>query len=241
MAARGRASSGSTATNHHGEENVLSQPDITLFSVHKDAMAAAIDAFARDWPEARIWNLMDDGLFRWVGETKGVVQGMYEPFETHTQYMVDRGADAILFTCSAFQPCIDAVIPKHPIPMLEPNDAMIEQALDSGSRIAVLATVAGTIPSVSAEIEAMARDRGQAITLSQHFVDHAFAAMASGDGDTHDAMVAEAAAKISDADVIVLAQFTLSRAVPHVEAVTDIPVLNSPGAAVAKLKALLSA
>ena len=219
----------------------MSQPDITLFSVHKDAMAAAIDAFARDWPEARIWNLMDDGLFRWVGETKGVVQGMYEPFETHTQYMVDRGADAILFTCSAFQPCIDAVIPKHPIPMLKPNDAMIEQALDSGSRIAVLATVAGTIPSVSAEIEAMARDRGQAITLSQHFVDHAFAAMALGDGDTHDAMVAEAAAKISDADVIVLAQFTLSRAVPHVEAVTDIPVLNSPGAAVAKLKAMLSA
>jgi len=39
----------------------------------------------------------------------------------------------------------------------------------------------------------------------------------------------------------VLAQFTLSRAVPHVEAVTDIPVLNSPGAAVAKLKAMLSA
>ena len=219
----------------------MSQPDITLFSVHKDAMAAAIDAFARDWPEARIWNLMDDGLFRWVGETKGVVQGMYEPFETHTQYMVDRGADAILFTCSAFQPCIDAVIPKHPIPMLKPNDAMIEQALDSGSRIAVLATVAGTIPSVSAEIEAMARDRGQAITLSQHFVDHAFAAMASGDGETHDTMVAEAAAKISDADVIVLAQFTLSRAVPHVEAVTDIRVLNSPGAAVAKLKTMLSA
>ncbi len=91
----------------------MSQPDITLFSVHKDAMAAAIDAFARDWPEARIWNLMDDGLFRWVGETKGVVQGMYEPFETHTQYMVDRGADAILFTCSAFQPCIDAVIEKN--------------------------------------------------------------------------------------------------------------------------------
>jgi hypothetical protein len=133
----------------------VTQPDITLFSVHKDAMAAAMDAFARDWPEARISNLMDDGLFRWVGETKGVVPGMYKPFAAHTSYMVERGADAILFTCSAFQPCIDAVIPEHPIPMLKPNDAMIEQALDAGSRIAVLATVAGTIPSVSAEIEAM--------------------------------------------------------------------------------------
>ena len=219
----------------------MSLPDITLFSVHKDAMAAAVDAFARDWPEARISNLMDDGLFRWVGETRGVVPGMYAPFEAHTRYMVDRGADAILFTCSAFQPCIDAVMPQHPIPMLKPNDAMIEQALDTGSRIAVLATVAGTIPSVSAEIEAMAASRGQAITLSQHFVDHAFAAMAAGEVAAHDAMVADAARGIAAADVIVLAQFTLSRAVPAVAAVTDIPVLNSPGAAVAKLKAMLAA
>lgn len=217
------------------------QPDIALFSVHKDAMAAAVDAFAHDWPEARIWNLMDDGLFRWVGETKGVVPGMYAPFEAHTRAMVERGADAILFTCSAFQPCIDAVMAQYDIPMLKPNDAMIETALDTGSRIAVLATVAGTIPSVSAEIETMAAQRGQPIALSQHYVEHAFAAMAAGDGATHDAMVAEAARGIAGADVIVLAQFTLSRAVPAVTAVTDIPVLNSPGAAVAKLKAMLAA
>lgn len=219
----------------------MTSPDITLFSVHKDAMAAAVAAFAQDWPEARISNLMDDGLFRWVGETRGVVPGMYGPFESYTRHMVERGADAILFTCSAFQPCIDAVMAQHAIPMLKPNDAMIEQALDTGSRIAVLATVAGTIPSVSAEIEAMAAARGQEIALSQHFVDHAFAAMAAGEGDVHDGMVADTARSITDADVIVLAQFTLSRAVPQVAAVTNIPVLNSPGAAVAKLKGMLNA
>jgi hypothetical protein len=38
----------------------------------------------------------------------------------------------------------------------------------------------------------------------------------------------------------VLAQFTLARAVPAVTAVTDIPVLNSPGAAVAKMRELLA-
>jgi aspartate/glutamate racemase len=218
----------------------VSHPKITLFSVHKDAMAAAVDAFARDWPEAQTDNLLDDGLFRWVGETKGVVPGMYEPFEAHTRYMVERGADAILFTCSAFQPCIDAVMSRHAIPMLKPNDAMIEQALDTASRVAVLATVAGTIPSVSAEIEAMARARGQAITLSQHYVEDAFDTMAAGDGESHDAMVANEARTITEADVIVLAQFTLSRAVPAVSQVTDIPVLNSPGAAVAKLKGILN-
>ena len=218
----------------------MSYPKITLFSVHKDAMAAAVDAFARDWPEALTDNLLDDGLFRWVGETKGVVPEMYEPFEAHTRYMVERGADAILFTCSAFQPCIDAVMSKYAIPMLKPNDAMIEQALDTGSRIAILATVAGTIPSVSAEINAIARNRGQEVTLVQYYVEHAFETMAAGDGDSHDTMVKDKARTITDADVIILAQFTLSRAAAAVRQVTDIPVLNSPSAAIAKLKGILN-
>ena len=38
-------------------------PNIVLFSVHKDAMEAAVRAFETDWPTARISNLMDDGLF----------------------------------------------------------------------------------------------------------------------------------------------------------------------------------
>jgi hypothetical protein len=39
----------------------------------------------------------------------------------------------------------------------------------------------------------------------------------------------------------VLAQFTLSRAVPAVAAVSRIPIFNSPGAAVAKMRAMLQA
>ena len=123
--------------------------------------------------------------------------------------------------------------------MLKPNDAMIEAALDVGDRIAVLATVGPTITSISAEIEEMATAAGRDVTLTRHMVDGAFDAMAAGDGATHDALVAETAKTITDAVVIVLAQFTLARAVPAVAAVTDIPVLNSPGAAVAKMRVLL--
>ena len=44
---------------------------------------------------------------------------------------------------------------------------------------------------------------------------------------------------IRDCDAIVLAQFTLSRAVPVVQQVSSIPVFNSPGAAVAKLRRMV--
>lgn len=216
-------------------------PNIALLSVHKDAMEAAVRAFEIGWPRARMSNLMDDGLFAWVRETGGVVPEMYGVFRTLTRYMADRGADGILYTCSAFRECIDACIAEFDLPMLKPNDAMIEEALDAGSRIAVMATVGPTIPSISAEIEEMAAARGQMVELVPYFVEGAFDALAGGDAARHDALVAARAREIVGCDVIALAQFTLSRAAPAVAAVSDIPVLNSPGAAVAKMRRMLGA
>ena len=214
-------------------------PDIVLFSVHKDAMEAAVRAFETDWPEARISNLLDDGLFAWVRKAGGVVPEMHDVFRTLTRYMVSRGADGILFTCSAFRECIDDCIAEFDLPILKPNDAMIEQALETGSRIAVVATVGPTIPSISAEINEMAGARGKKVELVPYVVDGAFDALAGGDPARHDTLVAARAKEIRDCDVIVLAQFTLSRAVPAVQAVSRIPVLNSPGAAVAKMREML--
>lgn len=216
-------------------------PNIVLFSVHKDAMEAAVRAFAEDWPEAQTSNILEDGLFQWVRETGGVVPEMYGAFQTLTRYAVERGAEGILYTCSAFGECIDACIAEFGLPMLKPNDAMIEKALGHGSRIAVVVTVAATIPTISVEIEDMAAARGQAVELVPYVVDGACDALAGGDAALHDRLVADAAKKIKDCDVIALAQFTLSRAAPAVAAVSDIPVLNSPGAAVAKLRELLAA
>lgn len=218
---------------------MLQAPNIVLFSVHKDAMDAAVRAFATDWPEARISNLMDDGLFAWVRETGGVVPEMYDVFRTLTRHIVSRGADGILFTCSAFREVIDACIAEFDVPILKPNDAMIEQALDAGSRIAVMATVGPTIPSISAEIREMAAARSRKIELVPYVVEGAFDALAGGNAEKHDALVAARAREIKDCDVIVLAQFTLSRAVPAVAAVSNIPIFNSPGAAVAKLRGML--
>ena len=63
------------------------------------------------------------------------------------------------------------------------------------------ATVAPTIPSISAEIEEKARQTGRNVTLSACYVEYAFDAMAAGDGEVHDRMVADAAAKIGRAHV----------------------------------------
>ncbi len=215
------------------------RPHIFLFSVHKDAMDAAARAFTADWPEARVSNLLDDSLFAWIREAGGVVPDMYGVFRELARHMVGRGADGILFTCSAFRQVIDACIREFELPILKPNEAMIEKALDAGSRIAIMATVGPTIPSVSVEIEEMAAARGQKVELVPYVVDHAFDALAGGDAATHDRLVAERARDITSCDAIVLAQFTLSRAVPAVQSVNKTPIYNSPGAAVARMREMV--
>ena len=202
-------------------------------------MEAAIRACAADWPEARVSNLLDDSLFAWIREAGGVVPEMYDVFRGLTRHMVGRGADGILFTCSAFRQVIDACIKEFEVPILKPNDAMIEKALDAGARIAVMATVGPTIPSISAEIEEIAASRDQKVELVPYFVDGAFDALAGGDAATHDRLVAERAREIRNCDAILLAQFTLSRAVPAVQAVNKTPIYNSPGAAVAKMREMV--
>jgi len=74
-----------------------------------------------------------------------------------------------------------------------------------------------------------------------YVVDHAFDALAAGDAAAHDRLVAERARDISGCDAIVLAQFTLSRAMPAVQAVNTTPIYNSPGAAVARMREMVRA
>ena len=64
-------------------------------------------------------------------------------------------------------------------------------------------------------------------------------ALQEGDSQTHDSLIAEAAANIPQADVVLLAQFSMSRALDAVSRRVDAKVLSSPDSAVLKLKRMM--
>ena len=103
---------------------------IALIHALSHSVAPINDAFARDWPEARRMNLLDDSLSADLARngSKGLDGAMHERFQRLAQYAVDTGAQGILFTCSAFGPCIEAVARRHAdIPVLKPNEAMVAE------------------------------------------------------------------------------------------------------------------
>ncbi len=124
--------------------------------------------------------------------------------------------------------------------MLKPNEAMFEEALRLGSRIAMLVTFPTAADSMRPEFEALARARSVKASFDTIHVAHAAAALKSGDAQEHNRLIAQAACQLVDAvDVVLLGQFSMAPAADEVAQVIRQPVLTAPSSAVRKLRALL--
>src|SRR6187551_1905513 len=206
---------------------------ITLVHALKHSIVPIEASFARLWPEVRLMNLLDDSLSADLARDGRLTDDMTERFLSLGRYAAATGADAILFTCSAFGPCIEAVARAHaPMPVLKPNQAMIEQAVARGGRIGLLSTFAPTLVSMPPEFPA-------SVEIVPKLVEGALAALDRGDRAEHDRLVVEASRDLRDCDLIALAQYSMAPAADQVAEATGRPVLTTPDSAVMKLKQLL--
>jgi Asp/Glu/Hydantoin racemase len=215
-------------------------PRIALIHALPESVEPANRAFAELWPEAARFNLMDDSLAPDLAAAGAITPAISRRFLDLAQYAARTGARGILFTCSAFGTAIEACkTALAPIPVLKPNEAALEAALDAGPRIALMATFAPTIASMTTEVDTMARERGMAPTIMTRVVDGALAALKSGAGAEHDALIARAAADIPAVDAMVLAQFSMARAAGMIAQVKGRKVLTTAASAVVKLRGLV--
>ena len=199
-------------------------------------------AFARLWPEATLMNLLDDSLSADLAREGELTPRMTERFLTLARYARGTGAEGILFTCSAFGPCIEAVAADAaPMPVLKPNEAMIEEAVAEARRLAAPGTRPriGLLATFQQTLETMPPEFPDDVTVVPQHAAGALAALDRGDVAEHDRLAAEAARALAGCEVVALAQFSLARAAPLVEAATGRPVFTTPDSAVRKLRRLL--
>jgi aspartate/glutamate racemase len=195
------------------------------------------DTFRRLWPEAICTNLLDDALSPDLERDGVLTAAMTARIGTLADYATGTGADGILFTCSAFGAAIEQAAARLPIPVLKPNEAMFDAALDAGDEIGMLATFAPAVAGMEEEFRELARARGRdAATIRTVCVPEAMAALRSGDAVTHNGLLAQAALAFAGCDVVLLAHFSTSRAEQAVSAAVSRPVQTSPAAAVRKLR-----
>ena len=221
----------------------VTAPPARVALIHATALAIdpISDAFARLWPDIERLNLLEDRLSQDRARDGHLTAAMVERFQSLARYAISAGAHAILFTCSAFGPAIEAVAASVAVPVLKPNEAMFDEALAGGSRIGLVATFEPSLAPMREELLAMAQERGQAIELRECHVPQAMQLLAQGDAQAHHDRVAHAVATLGDCDVVMLAQFSMAGAAVAARAQARCPVLTSPDCAVQALRAALGA
>jgi hypothetical protein len=209
-------------------------PRIGLIHALRESVEPIRAAFARHWPEAELMNLLDDSLSADLAREGRLTPEMIERFIALGRYARDTEVAAILFTCSAFGPAIEAVSRDlAPLPVHKPNTAGVADAVARGGKVALLASFAPTLASMTAEFPAC-------VEIQVRHCTGALEALEAGDADAHDRIAAAAAAEaFGSCDCILLAQFSLARAAAAVAAATGKPVVTTPDAAVRALRAIV--
>ena len=212
-------------------------PRIALIHALSHSVDPINAVMASEWPEAILMNLLDDSLSADLASSgRGLDAAMHQRFQALAAYAVGTGAQAILFTCSAFGPCIDAVAQRYPhIPVLKPNEAMIADAENAAGPVGLIATFGPTLKSMPPEFPS---DVDVHYALAAGALD----ALNRGDVRQHDALIAEQARHLVAAgcNTVALAQFSMARAQDACEQASGKPVLTTVHSAVLELKRRLS-
>ena len=215
-------------------------PRIALVHALTVSVAPIADAFAAHWPQARTFNVLDDSLSGDLAADGAITEVMTQRFIALSRYCALSGASAVQFTCSAFAECIDAAQAAVDIPVLKPDEAMIEQAFTYGPRLGAVVTFAPSVPSVCAQIDGFAAKVGVHPQLDVRVAEGALDALRAGDVAQHDRLIAQTVAGLGPCDVVMLGQYSMARAAALVRTLSTTPLLTAPEAAVRHLRQLLA-
>jgi len=197
-------------------------------------------AFAECWPQADTVNILDDSLGADLNRQGSLGPAITARIGALADYGLSIGADGILFTCSAFGAAIDEVKQRLPIPVLTPNEAMLEEALGIGGKIGLLASFGPTVASMKQEFLTLAESLGKSVELVTTLQEEAFTALNAGDRERHNRLLTEAALKLRGCDCVALAQFSTALAARDIAARLNCPVLTTPHSAVNKIRRLVN-
>ena len=192
-------------------------------------------------PAVKTFNIVDDSLVSGIRVKGSLTADIARRVQAYVSSAEAGGADHILVTCSSIGPAVEASAKFSAVPVLRVDQPMADQAVKTGKRIGVIATLSTTLEPTSDLVLRRAALAGKQIELSSVLVEGAFEALMAGDSATHDTKVAAALRELSSkVDVILLAQASMARVVETLpDSDKRIPILASPPIAIQHLATLL--
>lgn len=216
--------------------NSSNKDNITLALIHTSATLVPLfaDLCNKYLPGVKTFNIVDDSLIKNTIACGELTASTKKRVVNYAASAEEAGADYILFTCSSIGPAVEMAADLVSVPVYRVDQPMADQAVKTGTRIGVIATLSTTLEPTSDLVRRRAKMAGKEIELKAVLCEGAFDALMSGDAATHDKKVGEALKQlVQETDVIVLAQASMARVVDQLsEQDKKVPILASPPIAV---------
>lgn len=191
-------------------------------------------------PGCRVISIIEDALIQDVIRAGQVTPEIARRLVRYYLAAQDTGADLIFNTCSSIGDVAIMARSLVTIPLVKIDDAMAAEAVRTGARVGVLATLQTTLAPTVRLVKAQAEKAGRTVSVVEGLATGAFEALIAGKTATHDELIVAAAERVAgQADVIVLAQGSMARMEEALATRTGKPVLSSPRRGVLEVKETL--
>lgn len=192
------------------------------------ATIASLGALAQELlPGVQVVNLLDDSILGDMRDNHNVAF-VRERWLSYAATLEKLGVSAVLSACSTVGEFAEEADKALSVRVMRIDEAMAEEAVARGSRIAVFATLRSTLDPTVRLVERKAKEAGVETEIDTVLVEGAYDALMAGDKAAHDAKIAQAVSdRLASADVLVLAQASMASALSSLEGAGG-KVLTSP-------------
>jgi glutamate racemase len=209
----------------------MSQTKRSVAFIHTSpaAVGPLMQFYAEAAPELEVTNLLDDGLLRLLaaGRAADVRRRLGEMLRAAAETYAPELA---MVTCSSVsKETVESLARDFDFPVLKIDYPMARRAVRAGRRIGVAATFPPTLVPTSRLLREAAAEAGAEVEIVEAVAAEAYKALLGGDTATHDALLSKVVGDLQERDVsaVVLAQVSMARALPLLQADARVPVLTS--------------
>lgn len=216
-----------------------SRPRIALISATTAAIQPAMLGLGDEFPEAEVWNLLDDMLMPDVDAAGRLTPELAQRMERLIEHAVAGGAAGILLTCSMYGSVAKSA--HASIPVMAPDEAAFaEITAGPWKSVLVVASMAAAMQDSVARLEEEISRSGASFRVSGTVATTAAERVKAGDiAGLAEALAEAVRSQPEQFEVVFLAQYSLSPATLELAKLLGLPVVSGPRSAAVSLRKAL--
>lgn len=183
-------------------------------------------------PDVEVMHILEDSMIKDVMQNQGVTPEINARIASYIKIAEIAKCDLFMTACSSIGYAVEQCQFMTEMPLTRIDQAMIDEAIEIGGKITVLATVETTLNPTLDFIHRRAKQANKSLTIQSRLMANAFTALLNGNAEKHDEIVKIGLQQaLKESDVIILAQASMSRVLDTLPT-PEIPVLTSPERAI---------